>query len=169
MNKQDKILIVGRFGAPFGVKGWVKVFSYTDPIENLISYLPWHAQIQDKWQPLEILETRKHHQTFVVSIKDCISPEQAGQYRNIHIGIFRSQLPKLDKEVYWSDLEGLVVSTVDGRTLGTVQSIFATGANDVLVVKDTEHKELLIPFLRDTVIKDIDLEKGTLLVDWDFE
>jgi 16S rRNA processing protein RimM len=169
MIQPEKILTVGRFGAPFGVKGWVKVFSYTDPIENILSYSPWQVQLNGQWQALEILDIRKHHQTFIAAIKNCHSPEDAGQYRNAYIGILRSQLPELSEQVYWSDLEGLTVNTVTGQTIGTISSIFATGANDVLVIGTPDNKEYLVPFLRDSVIKNIDLEQGRLTIDWDFE
>ena len=78
----------------------------------------------------------------------------------------RDALPKpAPGELYWSDLEGLRVRTVEGRELGTVSHLFETGANDVIVVKGD--RERLIPFLRDSVVREVDLAAGTMIVDWD--
>ena len=164
------MIIVGRFGAPFGVKGWIKVQSFTKPTENLVTYQPWQVELQSHWLPIDIVELRTHHQHLIALIKDCTSPEAATRYRNTNIGIYRSQLPKLDaNEVYWSDLEGLTVHSIDGRVMGKIKSIFATGANDVLVVQDEQKQETLIPYLRDSVIKSIDLNQGIITVDWSLE
>ena len=90
------------------------------------------------------------------------------------IAIESSLLPALGEgDFYWSQLEKLEVLTESGVKLGKVSHLIATGANDVLVVKGQEgsvdRKERLIPYLPDQVIKDINLEEGTIRVDWDPE
>lgn len=82
--------------------------------------------------------------------------------------VSRSLLPATAPgEFYWNDLEGLRVRTIEGVELGTVSHLFATGANDVLVVKG--ERERLVPFIRDSVVREIDIAAGTIVVDWDPE
>ncbi len=83
-----------------------------------------------------------------------------------------STLPKLDTEdYYWFQLEGLTIINLQGDNLGQVKHLIETGANDVVVVRATEdsidNEERLIPFIRDKVIKRVDLAGGTLQVDWE--
>ncbi|MED5420627.1 MAG: ribosome maturation factor RimM, partial [Pseudomonadota bacterium] len=85
------------------------------------------------------------------------------------IGVDRSQLPDMaDGKFYWLDLEGLTVMKCDGTVIGTVDYLLETGANDVLVVRKGD-REVLIPFLVEQVIKDVDLADGVIRVDWDWD
>ena len=85
------------------------------------------------------------------------------------IWVARSALPMpAPGEYYWSDLEGLEVITVEGVSLGTVSHLLATGANDVLVVRNAD-RERLIPFLVGRFVTEVDLEAGRITVDWDPE
>lgn len=84
------------------------------------------------------------------------------------IAVDRVQLPELAKEeYYWAELIGLEVLNMAGETLGKVDHLLETGANDVLVVKTDDKQERLIPYVKGGVVKEIDLEKGCLRVDWD--
>ena len=85
---------------------------------------------------------------------------------DIEIAIRRDQLAQTgENEFYWSHLQGLAVVTQEKIELGVVSHLFETGSNDVLVVKG--ERERLIPFILDQVIKQVDLEEGRILVDWD--
>lgn len=162
----NKLIVVGRFGAPFGVKGWMKIHSFTNPIDNILQYQPWYADLQSGLTPIEIVAQRKHHKGIVVQIAGCEDKEQTAVYRNVNIAVNRDVLPELpEDEVYWSDLEGLLVYTEQGVELGKIDHVMPTGANDVLVIKG--EREILVPFVRDQVIKKIDLEQQTMIVDWD--
>jgi len=78
----------------------------------------------------------------------------------------RSALPAAgEDEYYWSDLEGLRVETLEGVDLGTVDHLIETGANDVLIVRGD--RERLIPFLRPSVVREIDLVAARIRVAWD--
>lgn len=97
----------------------------------------------------------------------CDTPEAAALYTNLCIGVTRDQLPVLSLgDYYWSDLEGLTVINQDGICLGKVDHLFSTGSNDVLVVKGG--RERLLPYTS-AVMKDVNLEKGQIEVDWDAE
>jgi 16S rRNA processing protein RimM len=84
------------------------------------------------------------------------------------IGITRDELPAAETgEYYWHDLQGLSVVTLAGESLGTVDHLIETGANDVLVVEG--ERERLIPFVMGQVVVHVDLDKGEIQVDWDKE
>lgn len=163
------MIIVGRFGAPYGVKGWIKVHSFTVPISNLIDYQPWHiADQKGAWQSLSLTNVRTYNKGIVAKIEQCDDRDAAIIYRNCDIAIPRDQLPAADEnEFYWTDLEGLTVKTLDGTTLGSIKQLFATGANDVMVVKG--EKEHLIPFVLERFVIAVDQENNVITVDWDPE
>ena len=162
----DSPIIMGRVTGPYGVKGWVRVMSYTGRPADLLTYMPWHLQRGNTWQVTRVMESRTHGKGLVVRLPDCHDREQAQALAGSDIGIFRSQLPATGAtEYYWSDLFGLRVVTLKGEQLGTVDYLLETGANDVLVVKGT--RERLIPFIQGQVIASVDLGAGEIRVDWD--
>lgn len=117
---------------------------------------------------LSLEEGKKHGKTVIARLRGVTDRDAAAEYVGIDIGIARDDMPALEQdEYYWADLEGLEVWQVDGRLLGTVDHLLATGANDVLVVKGEE--EILIPFVTNEVVKDVDLATGVIRVDWEWE
>lgn len=163
---QHPSLVVGRIGSVYGVRGWLKIYSYTDPKENIFNYQPWHININDTWQELRIKQSRRHGSGLVAQFFGCEEREYAKQFTNTTLYVYREQLsPLVGNEYYWTDLQGLTVITLSGNVLGKVTQIWETGANDVLVVKgDKEH---LIPYLLNKVVTQVDLPQGVLHVDWD--
>ena len=161
-------LLVGRISGVFGVKGWVKVYSYTDPRDNIVNYPRWYLKRGGQWQPVELEAGRKHGKAVVAKLEGVDDREAALALRDVDIAIDRAQLEKLGpEEYYWADLIGLRVVTLEGVELGRVERLMETGANDVLVVEGD--RERLIPYIRDQVIASIDLEAGEIRVDWDPE
>ena len=168
------LIIVGALGAAYGIKGWLKLRSLTQPGSAIFDYQPWQMRRtpQAPWQSLKLLDYRAQGQSYVVQLANCCDRTQAQAYRNFQIGIFSHQLPALAAgEYYWRDLIGLQVWTVQSEYLGVVDHLLETGANDVLVVRPSEgsldQRERLIPFLRDTVIREIDTGAKKICVDWD--
>lgn len=159
-----KKIIIGRIGAAYGIKGWSHLFSYTDPHDNIFSYKNWQLETaKDQFVPFKIEAHKAHGNGFVIKAAQSNDRDQALLLKGKSIAIERSQLPELKKdEYYWSDLEGLSVSNLDGKSLGTIDHLFATGSNDVIVT----NTNLLIPYLKN-VVKSIDLEKKTIIVDWE--
>ena len=166
MTAKSERLVVGRFGAAHGVRGWVKVHSFTRPSTNLLHYRPWYTQTGEFFAEVEL--SRTHGQSLVVKLIDCDDRDTAQAYTHQEIFIDKAQLPATDTdEYYWCELEGLRVITVCGQDLGQVENLLETGANDVLLVSGTRTRA--IPFLRERVIKRVDLAQGIIEVDWDPE
>ena len=160
------MVILGQVSGLFGVKGWLKIFSYTDPRENILQYAPWYLRGADGWREVSVAEGQRHGKAVIVRFGDCADRDGAAAWVGSEIAVRREQMPALAQdEYYWSDLEGLQVVTTAGVALGVVSHLIETGANDVLVVRGD--RERLIPYVRPDVVVDIDLDKGVLQVDWD--
>ena len=163
---ESRRIVIGRVAGHFGVRGWFKIQSWTEPREKIVEYRRWLLQTGDGWQERQVTAGRAHGKNVIAHVQGVDSREQAAELIGADIAIRREQLPKTGPgEYYWADLVGLRVQLLDGRELGRVKNLLATGANDVLVVQG-EH-EHLIPFLRGRVIKDVDLDAQVMRVDWD--
>lgn len=151
----------------FGVKGWVKVYSFTDPRENILQYSPWILQKNSKTQEVKLLGGRRQGNLVIAELQGISDRDLAAELMGADILIRKQQLPKAsDGEYYWADLIGLEVRNQEGCKLGKVDHLLETGANDVLVVVDGD-LERLIPFLQQSTILKIDLDDGLIIVDWD--
>ena len=170
MRLEDpKPVILGRVSGLFGVRGWVKIHSYTDPRAGILDYREWLVLIGDRWKPVTVAEGRPHGKTLVARFEGVDDRDEAAAFVDALIGVTREQLPAAeDGRYYWSDLEGLAVEDEGGNTLGRVAYLLETGANDVLVVRD-EGREILVPFVTGDGIKDVDLAAGVIRVDWDWD
>ena len=165
--QESELISIGKIAGVFGVKGWVKVFSLTDPRENILNYSPWILKQDDQIKEVQPVNGKRQGKTVVVCLEGIGDRNLAEFYTGWEILINKSQLPETEEdEYYWADLVGLSVETENGISLGQVDYIIETGANDVLVVKDLK-EERLIPFLQAQTIKKIDLEGRLMVVDWD--
>ena len=162
----DDWIVLGRVSGLFGLQGWLRVFSHTEPRHGIARYNPVFLNRQGKWQPFNIEEGRAHGAGVVLKFAGYDDRDQAATLVQSDIAIRRAQLPPAAPgEYYWADLAGLQVVTLKGVALGTVDRVFATGANDVLVVKG--ERERLVPFVKGQVVVEVDLEQRRLRVDWD--
>jgi 16S rRNA processing protein RimM len=164
----DRQITVGRIVGVHGVRGWVKLLSHTDPIDNLLHYRPWRVALDGNVAELKVLEGRLQGKSLVARLEGIDDRDKAMCWIGADIRIDRSQLPPPKKgEVYWVDLEGQKVRTTEGVELGTVSHLFATAANDVMVVQG--ERERLIPFIMERFVKSVDLAGDGIVVDWDPE
>ena len=167
MSKQQQIN-VGRISGVFGVKGWVKVFSFTDIRENILNYSPWLLKKDSESRLVAVIDGKLQGKAVVAQLDGVNDRDQAASLMGWDIFITPDQLPKVAKgEYYWSELMGLNVETIDGVQLGVVDSLLETGANDVIIVQGD--RERVIPFLQGQTIINIDLDAGRIIVDWDPE
>ena len=163
------MVIMGRIGAPHGVKGWVHVQSFTKPAENLLSYKTWYIRRTAQWQEISVKDAKVHGEGFIATFERCESREAAATLNHAEIGIPREALPALEPgEYYWTDLIGMMVITKEGEFLGEVKGLLETGSNDVLIVKG-EQKEHLIPYIPQEYILQVDIDTKRIQVDWDPE
>lgn len=164
----DSEIELGRISGIFGLKGWVKVFSHTRPMEQILDYNPWLLTRNHESKPYRLLKGKRQGKTVIAYLDSIETPEAATLLGGMRISIQRVQLPKpTDNEYYWADLVGLSVQTINHVVLGKIETLIETGSNDVLVVQGD--RERLIPFIQGQVIKQVDLQTGIVVVDWDLE
>ena len=165
----DRLLLIGKIVGLHGVDGWVKLESYTQPRTRIFSYKPWLLTIAGAEREVESAQGREQGKGLVGKLPGCDDRDMAARLVGATIQVRRSALPKPTRgEFYWADLEGLDVVNTEGVALGQVSHLFATGANDVLVVRDGE-RERLIPYVAGQFVHEVDLKAGRITVDWDPE
>ncbi len=165
MNEERRILL-GRVLGAFGVRGEIKLQSFTNPPMALLKYQPWrllHAGAESELSGASGRETAKGVVARFPGIED---RDAAEALRGAEVWVSRSRLPAPKPgEHYWVDLEGLAVVNREGVVLGTISHLFETAANDVIVVAG--ERERLIPYLPGQFVFDIDFEARKMVVDWD--
>lgn len=165
-----KHVAMGEVIGVHGVRGAVTVRSHTRPPDNLLQYPEWTLDSADGVQQ-QVTATRGGWvgKRLVVQLevdgRVLEDRDEATRLVGATIMVERSALPDDDTGYYWADLVGLAVETTDGVPLGTVHSLMETGAHDVLVVQG--ERERLIPFVQPDIVQAVDLQAGTMRVDWD--
>lgn len=168
MNAETQPLVLGQITGLFGVRGWIKVFSYTEPREAVLNYKSWLLSRQGEWQAATVAEGKRHGKGVIARIEGFDDRDLAATLIGTEIGVPRDELPEPeDGHYYWSDLEGLRVVNRDGTEFGELAYLLETGAHDVMVIKGEE--ERLIPFVKDEVVIDVDLAAGVITVDWQWD
>jgi len=185
---QDDMLVVGKITGCYGVKGWVKIHSYTEPRENFLGFGKWVLLRRGASEPIEFDDGRVQGKGLVAHIAGVDDRNLAEAYSGLEVAVQADSLPALEEgDYYWSQLQGLQVwcrepredgSSTEGGTeervlLGTVDYLIETGANDVLVVKPSagsiDDRERLIPYLPGDVVTRVDLERAEMEVNWFLE
>jgi 16S rRNA processing protein RimM len=161
---------MGRIGAPYGIKGWVKLISFTDPVDNLLEYQYFWVADGTALKQIEIDEARPQGAGLVAHIKGCDAREATRAYTGLDLLVSKEELPELDEGFYWHELEGLRVVNLEGEDLGVLHHLMDTGANDVMVVRGDEasidREERLLPYVEEQVVKEVDLDTRIMRVDW---
>jgi len=171
MNLEKKqiepLVILGKVIGHFGVRGWVKIFSYTKPKQAILEYKEISLKDEQQWKSIEIEEGKVHGKNILIKIKDIENHEGAEQFLGKYLGVSRENFPQLpDGHYYWADLVGMEVKDLTGNKIGNISYMLETGANDVMVIEN--ENEILIPFLIDRVVKSVDLKLNKIVVDWDW-
>lgn len=170
-------VIVGKIGVQYGVKGWIKVYSYTRPAAQILEYARWMLAAQPDsgdWQSVKVASVRRQSKKLLAKLAGIDDRNGADELAGKWIAIRPSQLPRLPRgEYYWSDLTGLAVVNQDGVELGVVDHLVETGANDVLAVRRDDPAnvaaeaagERLLPWSPEVIVA-VDLEGGRIRVEW---
>ena len=166
---QGRLILLGRVLGALGLKGDVKIESFTDPRHAIFRYQPWVLRdargVERECEGAKGRETPKGVVATLPGIDDRDAAEAA---RGLDVFVPREALPPPKPgEYYWVDLEGLRVRNVEGADFGVVSHLFSTGANDVLVAHGD--RERMIPFVLPDYIVSIDFDAGLVTVDWDPE
>lgn len=160
----QRLIALGRVAGVYGVAGWVKVYSYTRPRENIFGYSPW--RLGREHRPYALEGGRAQGRGLIAKLAGCDDRDRARELVGAEIAVAREQLPPPgEDEYYWADLVGLRVVTEEGQVLGVVDYLMETGSNDVLVVRGD--RERLIPFILEQVVVAVDLMAGEIRVRWD--
>ena len=159
---------MAKLSSPYGVKGWVKIFSFTEKLDSLLAYKKFFlSKDQKNWLEKEVKEIKLHGKSIIVKFLEIDSRSEAENLKNYLIGVSKDLLPKLNKgQYYWNELIGFEVLNLKNISFGNVDTFIETGANDVIVVRGD--KERLIPYTSNTVLK-VDTGGEKIIVDWDEE
>lgn len=160
-------VILGQVVGVFGVKGWLKVRSDTEPRDNILHYFPWYLKQQEGWVRQQVKAGQPQGKGLIVQLEGITDRDAAARLVGCDIAVSREQLPvPASGEYYWTDLIGLKVRNTRGENLGSVTGLLETGAHDVLVVQDggLEH---LIPYVTGYYVLKVDLAAGFIEVDWE--
>lgn len=161
-------IVLGYVSGVFGVHGWVKLHSYTEPRDALLGYSRCELRHEGERREIGIADGRLSGKTLIAKLEGTDDPDAAARLKGAELVVPRAALPELPEgRYYWADLESLAVETSAGVSLGTVSHLLATGANDVLVVVEEGQKERLIPFVMGPVVVEVDLAGRRIIVDWE--
>jgi 16S rRNA processing protein RimM len=154
---------LGYVSGVHGLKGWIKVHSWTQPREAIFAYQPW--LLGEERREIRVRDKRLQGKTLLAELPGVEGRDEAAALVGASIVVRRDQLPELPAgEYYWSDLIGLSVETLSGEALGRVERLLETGANDVLVVQGD--RERLIPYVPSRYVVRVDLDQRRIVVDW---
>lgn len=176
--KAREPVVLGRVSGLYGVKGWVRVYSYTEPRGALLDYRHWLLRADEAWTEKAVIDGRRQGKALVARLAGIEDRDQAGEWVGADIAVPRESMPETGAgQYYWADLEGLRVRHRDGRILGRVAHMLATGAHDVMVVQPGEGAsaagrragEILIPFVPEIYILRVDTDEGVIDVDWEWD
>ena len=159
------MVVMGQVIAPYGVKGWIKIRTYTEAIDNLSQYPSWWVSREFGWTETRVLETRVHNDVLLAHLETCNDRNLAEGLTGHNIAVPRGVLPRnREGEYYWVDLIGLAVVNRQNVEMGAVTGLLETGANNVLKVSG--ERERMIPVV-DDVIVEVNLKQRRITVDWD--
>ena len=168
--EDDKKIYLGKITGVHGIKGWLKIQSFSSPPENILNYPSWIINNQGEEELYSIEQGRKQNNKIVVKLEKIDDRNTAESLINSKIQIQRSDLPKLSNEnYYWSDLVGLSVLNSEETVIGKIESLIETGANDVMVIITLKDERILIPFVMHEIIKEVNVELNYIKIDWSIE
>lgn len=170
MSEVSRRVLMGRIVGLYGVQGWLKIESWSDPRMQIFDYQPWRLSAAPGTDTeVSGVKGRAQGKGMVAYFPGVDDREQAAALIGNDIYVDRAQLPApAEGEYYWTDLEGLEVVTTEGVALGQISHLFATGANDVIVVREGT-RERLIPYIKGSCVLSVDLSARRMVVDWDPE
>jgi 16S rRNA processing protein RimM len=166
MSDESSALIeLGIVGAPFGVRGWVKLRSHTDPPERLLDHRELQLGVGGGWRAFRIESSGRSGGQLTVKLNGIDDRDQAQTLRGAPVCVPRSELPQRDeRDFYRADLVGCEVVNLAGVRLGVVQYFVETPAHALMVVRGEQ--EFWVPAVPQH-LRRVDLRARQVVVDWD--
>lgn len=161
-TQNENRVVIGKLGAPHGVRGELRVIPLTDFPERFLELE--HVYVGDELMDVE--DAWYHKQFVIIKFQQVPHREAAAELTGKLLYVDRAEaMPLEEGEYYTFDIIGLEVFDMEGNSLGHVTEVLKTGSNDVYVAsKKGEAKQLMIPALK-TVVKEINLPDGKMVVD----
>ena len=151
----------GKITSTHGIKGEMKIYPYTDDVNNILKLKKIHINSKD----YTVSSIKFHKNMFVAKLKGIDTIEQAEKFRNCIIQRELDENEVLEEDTYYiKDLVGCTIFLEDGTEFGKLIDVFQTGANDVYVVKTVDNHEVLIPAIKD-VVKDINIKTKKIVIE----
>ena len=161
----EDVVVMARVAGAFGIKGWLKLQTFTQSPDSLDAYASWLLKGSKGWEEFELEDFAVNVKGVVAKLKGCDDRTAAEKLAKRDIGIPRDALEvAAEGEVFWFDLIGCEVINTAGENFGRVETLLETGANDVLVVK-LGTTEILIPYI-DQVVLNVDRLAKRITVNW---
>lgn len=166
----DELICIATLKKPYGIKGWLWVFSHMQNRSDIFTLSPWYIKTANGFKLLTVREWRVQGSGLVASFAEIDDRNSAETMYGTSIWVHKDSLPTLaDDEYYWSDLIGLSVVNEEGECLGVVKNLFETGAHDIMTIAPSadsiDNEERLIPWHKQTIIE-VRLAEGRVLVAW---
>lgn len=158
----DDWMVIGRVGAPFGVRGEVKIDLLTDFPERFNALKT--VYVGETHTPYRVQQVRRQGDRLLLRLAELDSPEAAAELRGAELFVPRTEASPLPPgHFYLEEAIGLEVETADGSSVGTVTEVLKTGSNEVFVV-GRGSDAILIPVIRDAIV-DLDMDGRRVVVE----
>ena len=167
----EPLVVMGRIGTPYGIRGWVNILTYSEQIDTLLDFRIWWVGQDDAATgqvAIEqvVIEAKRHGSGLVAALDGVADRDQAAALKGKTVAIPRNALPApRDGEHYWSDLIGLEVVNEQREVLGCSTAILSSGAQNILQIRDADGRERLVPYV-DVYVKSVDMASKRITVDW---
>lgn len=167
---RERRVVLGKIRTAVGLAGWVKVESFTDPVDNILKYRTWQLRIPSGWRSLRLKNSRWSGRELQIQFEGIADRDAADLLRNTEVSVFRYEMPPpAAGEYYQDDLLGLRAYTPQGRHLGRLDHYLDSPAHPYMVLLDQDEQgarvENLVPLVRGRVLN-VDFVQGTMVLDW---
>jgi 16S rRNA processing protein RimM len=157
-------VVLGQVGGAFGVQGWVRIQSYTDPPDNILKFGRWQLGRAGQWREVEVEDGKLTAKGVLAKFAGVETPEDARLATGSEIAVTRDELPPpAPGEYYWIDLEGLAAFGQNDQPLGRIEEFRATPTGTVVVIRG--ERQHWVPFVKERIVS-VDLDAGRVVFDW---
>ncbi len=166
----NNLMKIGQLKKPYGIKGWLWVFSDTDDRTAIFAMQPWYMKTAMGMKPLTVKAWREQGTGIVAQFEQIPDRNVAETMNGVTLWVEQDILPTPgEDEYYWSDLIGVRVFNEQDEYLGDIAEMFETGAHDIMRVAATsdslDNEERMIPWHQQTVLE-VDLANKKVLAAW---